>query len=696
MRYRVLYEGRDRMRLRIPVNALTLEQADALEAKLGALPGVKRAAFHERTCNAVIEYLGDRETLLMAVERLELRSAVSTEAEDSGRALRRDYEDKLFFLLAKRYAKKLLLPLPIRTALTAVKSVRYIVEGLRCLAARRLEVPVLDATAITASMLQNDFETAGSIMFLLELGALLEEWTYRKSVADLARQMVLNVESVWRKNGGEEVLVPVDQVCEGDVIVIRTGHLIPLDGVVCAGEAMVNQSTMTGEALAVRKTAGHPVYAGTVVEEGQCEVTVSHAHGKGRYDRIVRMIEDSERLKSETESRAAHLADSLVPYSLGGTLLAYLLTGNVQKAMSVLMVDYSCALKLAMPIAVLSAMRECGSAHITVKGGKFLEAVAEAPTLVFDKTGTLTHAAPKLKQVIPFDDRGEDELLRMAACLEEHYPHSIAGAVVEAARERGLVHPERHSEIEYIVAHGIASTVDGQSVRIGSYHFLFEDEGCAVPTGQRERFAGLPEGYTYLYMSIEGRLAAVFCIEDPVRDEAAEVIAALRQLGFDRIVMMTGDGQRTASAVAVRLGLDDFCAEVLPEDKAAFIRSEHQRGRRVVMIGDGVNDSPALSEADAGIAIAAGAAIAREVADITIQTDDLRGLVLLRQISRGLMDRIERSYRRIMTVNSMLILLGFLGVLPPATTALMHNLSTILFSVQNMQSLPIDRQSLTE
>ena len=692
MRYRVLYDSPHRLRLRLPMAAITLAQADGLEAKLNALPGVKRAAFHERTCNAVIEYAGEREELLAAVGAMDLRAAASEPAADSGRALRRDYEDKLFFLLARRYAKKLLLPTPVRTALTVIKSVRYILEGLRCLADRRLEVPVLDATAISASMLQSDFETAGSIMFLLDLGALLEEWTYRKSVADLARQMVLNVENVWRKTGVEEILVPVDQVNEGDVIVIRTGHLIPLDGVVCAGEAMVNQSTMTGEALAVRKTSGHPVYAGTVVEEGQCEVQVSHARGQGRYDRIVRMIQDSEKLKSETESRAAHLADSLVPYSLGGTLLAYLLTGNVQKAMSVLMVDYSCALKLAMPIAVLSAMRECGSAHITVKGGKFLEAVAEAPTLVFDKTGTLTHAAPKLARVIPFDDRGEDELLRMAACLEEHYPHSLAGAVVEAARERGLIHPERHSEIEYIVAHGIASTVDGQSIRIGSYHFLFEDEGCAVPADKQERFDSLPEGYTYLYMSIDGELAAVFCIEDPVRKDAAEVIASLRQLGFDRIVMMTGDGQKTAAAVAARLGLDAFYAEVLPEDKAAFIRSEHLLGRKVIMIGDGVNDSPALSEADAGIAIAAGAAIAREVADITIQADDLRSLVLLRQISRALMDRIERSYRRIMTVNTALILLGLLGVLPPATTALMHNLSTILFSVQNMQKLPLGKQ----
>ena len=689
MRYRVLYEGPDRLRLRLPMTAVTLEQADALEAKLGALPGVKQAAFHERTGNAVIKYHGDPGAVLKAVEALDLRSAAAEPAEASGRAMRREYEDKLFFLLAKRYTKKLLLPLPLRTALTAVKSIRYILEGLRCLAARRLEVPVLDATAISAAMLQGDFDTAGSIMFLLDLGALLEEWTYRKSVADLARQMVLNVESVWRKTDEGESLVPVDQVSEGDVIVIRTGHLIPLDGVVCAGEAMVNQSTMTGEALAVRKTAGHPVYAGTVVEEGQCEVSVSHAHGEGRYDRIVRMIEDSEKLKSETESRAAHLADSLVPYSLGGTLLAYLLTGNVQKAMSVLMVDYSCALKLAMPIAVLSAMRECGSARITVKGGKFLEAAAAARTIVFDKTGTLTHAAPRLARVIAFDDRDENELLRMAACLEEHYPHSIAGAVVEAARERGLVHPERHSEIEYIVAHGIASTADGQSVRIGSYHFLFEDEGCVVPAGERERFDALPEGYTYLYMAIDGTLAAVFCIEDPIRAEAANVIVRLRGLGFDKIVMMTGDGQKTALAVAASLGLDEFYAEVLPEDKAAFIRSEHLLGRKVVMIGDGVNDSPALSEADAGVAIAAGAAIAREVADITIQADDLEGLVLLRQISCGLMERIGRSYRRIMSVNSALILLGLFGFLPPATTALIHNLSTILFSIQNMQSLPL-------
>ena len=689
MKVRVLYESMDRLRLSVPLAQMTPEQADALEGYLNALPGVRRASVHERTSNAVIVYTGDRDEILRAAESFDLHAALPSENASNARALRRDYEDKLFFLLAKRCVKTLLLPLPVRTLLTVVKSVRYILEGLHCLAAWRLEVPVLDATAITAAMLQNDFETAGSIMFLLDLGALLEEWTYRKSVDDLARQMVLNVDSVWVKTGTEDILVPVDRVRAGDVIVIRTGHLIPLDGIVCSGEAMVNQSTMTGEALAVRKTAGHPVYAGTVVEEGQCEVEVSHVHGEGRYDRIVRMIEDSEKLKSATESRAVHLADSLVPYSLAGTMLAYLLTGNVQKAMSVLMVDYSCALKLAMPIAVLSAMRECGSAHITVKGGKFLEAAAEAPTIVFDKTGTLTHAAPRLKQVISFGERNEDEMLRLAACLEEHYPHSIAGAVVEAARERGLSHPERHSEIEYIVAHGIASTVDGQSVRIGSYHFLFEDEVCVVPTAEQERFDKLPEGYTYLYMAIDGTLTAVFCIEDPIREEAANVIARLRRLGFEKIVMMTGDGQKTASAVAARLGLDEFYAEVLPEDKAAFIRSEHLLGRKVVMIGDGVNDSPALSEADAGVAIAAGAAIAREVADITIQADDLEGLVLLRQISCGLMERISRSYRRIMTANSALILLGLFGILPPATTALLHNLSTILFSVQNMQSLPL-------
>ena len=691
MKVRVSYKSPDRLRLRVPLAQMTLEQADALEGYLNTIPGVREASVHERTSNAVIDYTGDCGEILRAVESFDLRTVLTAENASNARALRRNYEDKLFFLLAKRYVKKLLLPLPVRTLLTAVKSVHYILEGLHCLAARRLEVPVLDATAITAAMLQNDFETAGSIMFLLDLGALLEEWTYRKSVDDLARQMVLNVESVWVKTGTEETLVPVDQVRTGDVIVIRTGHLIPLDGIVSGGEAMVNQSTMTGEALAIRKTEGHPVYAGTVVEEGQCEVEVSHVHGEGRYDRIVRMIEDSEKLKSATESRAAHLADSLVPYSLGGTLLAYLLTGDVQKAMSVMMVDYSCALKLAIPIAVLSAMRECGSAHITVKGGKFLEAAAEATTIVFDKTGTLTHAAPKLKQVISFDERDEDEMLRLAACLEEHYPHSIAGAVVEAARERELFHPERHSEIEYIVAHGIASAVDGQSIRIGSYHFLFEDEGCVVPDTEQERFEKLPEGYTYLYMAIDGTLAAVFCIEDPIRDEAAAVIVRLRCLGFDKIVMMTGDGQKTASAVAERLGLDEFYAEVLPEDKAAFIRGEHLLGRKVVMIGDGVNDSPALSEADAGVAIAAGAAIAREVADITIQADDLMRLVLLRQISCGLMERIGRSYRWIMTVNSALILLGLFGVLPPATTALTHNLSTILFSVQNTQSLPLHK-----
>ena len=589
-------------------------------------------------------------------------------------------------MLVRRVLFKRILPAPVRFVLSVIKASRYVWTAIKALAKLKIEVSLLDAVAITVSLLRGDQKTASSVMFMLGLGELLEDWTHKKSVDDLARTMSLGVEKVWLKDGETELLVPIKSVKEGDELIVRTGSMIPLDGKVIGGEAEVNQASLTGEALPVHKTAGSYVYAGTVVETGSVTVKVDKVTGSGKYDRIVKMIEESEKLKSEVESRAAHLADKLVPYCLGGTLLTYLLTRNATKAVSILMVDFSCALKLAMPISVLSAMREGHTYGMTIKGGKFLEAVADADTIIFDKTGTLTHSEPKVAKIITFGENDEDEALRLAACLEEHYPHSIANAVVKAASDKGLVHEELHSEVEYVVAHGIASSIQGVKVVLGSYHFVFEDEKCTLPDGEQEKFDTLPEQYSHLFLAVGGVLAAVICIEDPIRAEAKEVLAGLKKLGISKIVMMTGDSQRTAKAVATAVGADEFYAEVLPEDKAEYVRREKRQGRKVIMIGDGVNDSPALSEADAGVAISSGAAIAREVADITISADDLSCLLTLRELSDKLMKRINSNYRTIIGFNFGLMVLGAAGVLAPTTSAFLHNSSTLAISVASMRN----------
>ena len=660
----ILHESPGRLRLHaVQRGRMSLTQADAWEAYLKALPGVKEAAVYDRTGDLVIRYRGGREELLRAVAAFSYEKHGSLAPANSSRALNREFQDKLGTAVMNRVLSKLFLPAPVRTVIAAFRWLKYLKRGLACLLRGHIQVPVLDAVAISVSLLRGDAATASSIMFLLKIGEILEEWTHKKSVADLAQTMSLNVDKVWLQAGEQEVLVNVADVQVGDVIIVRTGSLIPLDGVVVSGEASVNQSSMTGESLPVHKAPGSYVYAGTVVEEGSCALRVDKASGSGRYHRIVEMIEASEKLKSATEDKASHLADRLVPWSLGATALIWLLTRNPTKALAILMVDFSCALKLSMPIAV------------------------EAETIVFDKTGTLTYATPRLALVVPFGGRAEDEMLRLAACLEEHYPHSMANAVVDAARQRNLRHEERHSEVEYVVAHGISSRVDGEKVLIGSYHFIFQDEGCTLPEGEEERFAALPDEYSHLYLAISGKLAAVLCVEDPLRSEAAGVMAALRRLGVTKLVMMTGDSERTARSVAAAVGVDEYRSEVLPEDKAAFIRSEHAAGRKVIMIGDGVNDSPALSEADVGVAISAGAAIAREIADVTISADDLRTLVTLRAVSQALMGRIHRNYRFIMSFNLGLILLGVAGILPPATSALLHNLSTLGVSLESMKPL---------
>ena len=607
--------------------------------------------------------------------------------EHTTRELNREFEDKLAMAVLRRTASKLFLPVPVTTAIAIVRSLKYIHEGLKALLHGRLSVAVLDATAVSVSVLRGDFSTASSVMFMLSLGEILEEWTHKKSVADLAGAMSINIDKAWLRTGGTETLVPVGDIRPGDEIVIRTGCMIPLDGKVIEGEAMVNQASMTGESMPVAKRPGSYVYAGTVAEEGECVVCVEKASGGGRYDRIVKMIEESEKLKSTAEDKASRLADRLVPYTLGGTVLTYLVTRNVTKTLAVLMVDFSCALKLSMPIAVLSAMRESSGHNVSVKGGRFLEAVAAANTIVFDKTGTLTYATPTVAQVVPFGGREESEMLRLAACLEEHYPHSIANAVVEEAKRRGLSHEEYHSQVQYVVAHGISSMVEGKKAIIGSAHFVFEDEGCRIPEGEEEKFSTLPAEYSHLYLCIAGELAAVICVHDPLRREAKAAVRALHDCGMDKVVMMTGDSRRTAEAVAAEVGVDEVFAEVLPEDKAAYIRSEKAAGRKVIMIGDGVNDSPALSEADAGIAIATGAAIAREIADITISSENLFELVTLRRLSEALMDRIHRNYRFIVGFNCLLIALGVAGILPPATSALLHNLSTLAVSMKSMTNL---------
>lgn len=689
MRFCIRHETKGRIRFHILQKRMTYEQADILQYYLEGQQGVSSVKVYDRTCDVVVVYSMGREKLIEGLQRFRYAdSNVPKEVlENSGRKMNAEYQDKLADKVIFHYARRLLLPAPVRACYNIVQSFKYLKAGLHCLRMRKIEVPVLDAAAIGVSILRGDFPTAGSVMFLLGIGELLEEWTHKKSVDDLARSLSLNVSRVWVKTGEGEVLTDSVKVQPGDEIIVHMGTVIPFDGVVSDGEAMVNQASLTGEAVPVRRGAGNSVYAGTVVSEGELTVKVRAVGGGSRFEKIVAMIEESEKLKSSAESRAEHLADRLVPWTLGGTALTWLLTGNMTKAISVLMVDYSCALKLAMPVSVLSAIREANQHQLTVKGGRFFEAVSEADTIVFDKTGTLTKACPTVREVISFCGKSPDDILRIAACLEEHFPHSMAKAVVDAAVERRLVHEEMHSKVEYIVAHGISTTIGGRKAIIGSYHFVFEDEGCVVPEGMEERFAELPQEYSYLYLAIEGKLAGVICIEDPLREEAADVIRQLRQAGFSKLVMMTGDSERTASAIAARVGVDEYYSEVLPEDKAGFVEAQRRAGRKVIMIGDGINDAPALSAADVGIAISDGAEIAREIADITIGGDNLERLVMLKKLSDGLMKRIHRNYRAIVGINTGLILLGVGGVLQPTTSALLHNTSTLFIGLESMRNL---------
>ena len=690
------HESRGRLRVRMKQYRMTLEQADLLEAYLQNQPGVLNAAVHERTCCAVIRYIGDRENIIRAIAQFNYTapSVTALTPTHSGRALNREYQEKLVGKVITKFACTLFLPTPLQIARTIWLSLPFLGRGLKRLIHRELKVELLDALSIGVSMVRRDFSTAGSVMFLLDIGELLEEWTHKKSVDDLARCMSLNVKRVWLKTDDAEVLVPLSNIAVGDRILVRMGSVIPLDGEVVEGEVMVNQASLTGESMPVAKRPGTQVYAGTVIEEGDCVIEVTQSSGESRYDKIVSMIEQSEQLKSAAESHAANLADKLVPYTLIGSALSYALTRNVTRALSVLMVDFSCALKLAMPLAVLSAMREASMYHITVKGGKFLEAVAQADTIVFDKTGTLTHACPVVARVIPFGGHSADDMLRVAACLEEHFPHSMANAVVRAARERDLAHEEMHSQVEYIVAHGISSMVENKKVVIGSAHFIFEDEKCTVPVGEQEKYDALPVEFSHLYLAIGGELAAVICIADPLRPEACDVMKALRALGIQRTVMLTGDSERTAAAIAAEVGVDDYRAEVLPEDKANFVEQERAAGHTVIMLGDGINDSPALSAANVGVAISDGAAIAREIADITIAAENLFELVALRRIAQGLMSRINSNYRFVIGFNGSLIGLGVAGVLAPATSAMMHNLSTLGISLRSMTNL-IDSSETT-
>ena len=689
MKCTILHDTAGRLRVHLCCKRMTLRQADVLEYYLLAVDGVRSVKVYDRTRDAVVVYDAERERMIRALARFSFEKAEKLDLapEHTSRTLNREFEDKLALTVMRRCASNLFLPAPVTSALAVIRSAKYIKEGLLALWHRKLSVAVLDATAVTVSMVRGDFATAGSVMFMLRLGEILEEWTHKKSVADLASAMSLRVENVWQQVDGTEVLTKVTAVKPGDRIVIRTGGMIPLDGRVVEGEAMVNQSSLTGESMPVAKRPGSPVYAGTVAEEGECVVCVEKVSGSGRYDRVVRMIEESEKLKSTAEDKASRMADRLVPYTLGGTAVTYLLTRDVTKMLAVLMVDFSCALKLAIPVAVLSAMRESSGHHISVKGGRFLEAVAKADTIVFDKTGTLTYATPKVAQIVPFGGHREADMLRLAACLEEHDPHSMANAVVEEAKRRGLTHEEYHSQVQYVVAHGISSMVENKKVIIGSAHFVFEDEGCHIPEGEQEKYDALPAAYSHLYLCIDGELAAVICIHDPLRREAKDAVKALHESGFTNVVMMTGDNRRTAESVAAEVGVDAVYAEVLPEDKAAFIRQEKEKGHTVIMVGDGVNDSPALSEADAGIAISTGAAIAREIADITVASEDLFELVTLRKLSEALMDRIHGSYRFIVAFNLSLITLGVAGVLPPAISALLHNTSTLGIGLKNMTDL---------
>ena len=689
MKFQIKHECRGRIRVQAVQQRMTLEQADMLEAWLLTLPQVECASVHERTRCAVIEYQGDRKDLLRILAGFSYQDHALAELVPvhSSRALNRAYEEKLVGMVAFKAVRSLFFPAPLRAVYTVIRSAPYLFRALRCLLRRQLHVELLDGISVCLSMVRRDFDTASSVMFLLRLGELLEEWTHKKSVENLARSMSLNIDRVWMKTESGEELVPLHQVQAGDQVVIRMGGMIPLDGTIAEGEVMLNQASLTGESIPVPKRPGSSVYAGTVVEEGECVLTVTQQSGKGRYDKIVAMIEESEQLKSTAENHAAHLADRLVPYTLAGSVLVYLLTRNVTRALSVLMVDFSCALKLSMPLAVLSAMSEASRFHVTVKGGKYLEAVAQADTIVFDKTGTLTLAKPKVADVLCFNGYDRATVLRYAACLEEHFPHSVANAIVRQAADEGLTHEEMHSKVEYIVAHGIASMVDGKRIVIGSGHFIFDDEKCVIPTGEEALYESRPEEYSHIYMALDGKLVAIICIQDPLRPEAPAVLRELRKAGFKQLVMMTGDSERTAAAVAAKIGVDKFYAEVLPEDKARFVKEAKANGHRVVMVGDGINDSPALSEADAGVAIAEGADIAREIADITISAHDLRQLVVLKEISTLLMKRVNFNYDFVVSFNAGLIGLGVMGILPPATTALLHNGSTIAISLHSMTDL---------
>ena len=689
MRFKIEHEIRGRVRLHICQKRMTCRQADQLEYFLTKLNGVISVKVVERNQDVVICYSDNREEMLRAIQRFSYEKAEAPESylQNSGREMNGEYWEKMVNHVVLHYGKKIFLPLPVRTFLTTLKSVKYIWKGVRTLAKCRIEVPVLDATAIGVSMLRGDFSTASSVMFLLGFGEILEDWTHKKSVDDLARSISLIVSKVWLITEDSEVQVGTDEIKPGDRVRIHMGTVIPFDGIVTEGEAMVNEASLTGESMPVAKHESSYVYAGTVMEEGELTIRVKETSGSTKFEKIVTMIEETEKLKSAVESKAEHLADRLVPYTLAGTALTYALTRNVTKALSILMVDFSCALKLAMPISVLAAIREANAHHITVKGGKFLEAVAEADTIVFDKTGTLTKAQPTVVDVVSFNGDSKENLLRLAACMEEHFPHSMAKAVMDAAKERGLTHEEMHSKVEYIVAHGISTMVDGRKAIIGSHHFVFEDEKCTIPVGKEELFRNLPEEYSHLYLGIEGKLAAVICIEDPLRPEAPEVVKALRKAGFTQIVMMTGDSDRTAKAIATRVGVDKYYSEVLPEDKAKFVEEAKAQGRKVLMVGDGINDSPALSAADVGIAISDGAELAREIADITIGADDLSVMVTLKEISNGLMDKIHKNYRRIVGINGSLIALGVTGVIQPTMSALLHNTSTLLIGMDSMKSV---------
>lgn len=691
MKFIIKHEIKGRIRVHFVYKEMTFRQANILQYYLMESENITSSKIFQRTNDVVICYSGDRNAVLNVLKTFSYEKIEVPEhyLENSGRELNEAYKEKLVNKVIMRYVCRLFIPTPLKTVLTSYRAFKYVLKGVKTLAKGKLEVAVLDATAIGVSMLRGDTNTAGSIMFLLGVGELLEEWTHKKSVDDLARSLSLNVGKVWVKKSGTEIRVSSDDIQKEDVVVVRMGEVIPFDGEVSEGEAMINQSSMTGESIPVRKTAGSYVYAGTVIEEGEIDVIVKETSGSGKFDKIVMMIEESEKLKSTVEGKAEHLADKLVPYSLGGTLLTYLLTRNVTKAISILMVDYSCALKLAMPISVLAAIRQANEHNITVKGGKFLEKIAAADTIVFDKTGTLTKAEPTVVDVVSFDGSPKDELLRIAACLEEHFPHSIANAVVNAAKNKDLIHDEMHSKVEYLVAHGIATTIEDKRAVIGSYHFVMEDENCQIPEEKQQLFDNLPTEYSHLYLAIENKLAAVILIEDPLREEAADTIKKLKKNGIKKIVMMTGDSDRTARAIAEKVGVDEYYSEVLPEDKAGFIERETKEGRCVIMVGDGINDSPALSKADVGIAISNGAQVAREIADVTVDGEDLEQIVTLIKISKGVMKKIHKNYRSIVGINSGLILLGAGGVIQPATSALLHNSSTLAIGLNAMKDIEI-------